>query len=249
MITYRSQQEIDKLRKSSALVAKTVQYLEPMLEPGVTTAELDRAAEAFIRQHGGIPAFKGYRGFPATLCTSINAEVVHGIPSKKRKLRSGDIIGIDCGAIIDGYYGDHAVTFAVGELPSQEQELLQATREALEEGIAQAKVGNRLSDISHAIQKYAEERGYSVVKAFVGHGIGTELHEEPQVPNFGPPGRGPRLREGMVLALEPMLNIGTADVRILSDNWTVVTVDGKLSAHFEHTVAVAEHGGIVLSQP
>jgi methionyl aminopeptidase len=249
MIIYRSQQEIDKLRKSSELVAKTVQYLEPMLEPGVTTAELDRAAEAFIRQHGGIPAFKGYRGFPATLCTSINAEVVHGIPSKKRKLRSGDIIGIDCGAIVDGYYGDHAVTFAVGEISSQEQELLQATREALEEGIAQAKVGNRLSDISHAIQKYAEERGYSVVKAFVGHGIGTELHEEPQVPNFGPPGRGPRLREGMVLALEPMLNIGTADVQILSDNWTVVTVDGKLSAHFEHTVAVAEHGGIVLSQP
>jgi methionyl aminopeptidase len=249
MIIYRSQQEIDKLRKSSALVAKTVQYLEPMLEPGVTTAELDRAAEAFIRQHGGIPAFKGYRGFPATLCTSINAEVVHGIPSKKRKLRSGDIIGIDCGAIVDGYYGDHAVTFAVGEISSQEQELLQATREALQEGIAQAKVGNRLSDISHTIQKYAEERGYSVVKAFVGHGIGTELHEEPQVPNFGPPGRGPRLREGMVLALEPMLNIGTADVQILSDNWTVVTVDGKLSAHFEHTVAVAEHGGIVLSQP
>lgn len=249
MITYRSQQEIDKLRKSSALVAQTVQYLEPMVEPGVTTAELDRAAEAFIRQHGGIPAFKGYRGFPATLCTSINAEVVHGIPSKKRKLRSGDIIGIDCGAIVDGYYGDHAVTLAVGEISSQEQELLQATRAALEQGIAQAKVGNRLSDISHTIQKYAEERGYSVVKAFVGHGIGTELHEEPQVPNFGPPGRGPRLREGMVLALEPMLNIGTADVQILSDNWTVVTVDGKLSAHFEHTVAVAEHGGIVLSQP
>ncbi|MDH3602117.1 MAG: type I methionyl aminopeptidase [Candidatus Tectomicrobia bacterium] len=249
MITYRSRQEIDKLRKSSALVAKTVQYLEPMVEPGVTTADLDQAAEAFIRQHGGIPAFKGYRGFPATLCTSINAEVVHGIPSKKRKLRSGDIIGVDCGAIVDGYYGDHAVTFAVGEISSQEQELLQATREALEEGIVQAKIGNRLSDISHAIQKYAEDRDYSVVTAFVGHGIGTELHEEPQVPNFGPPGRGPRLREGMVLALEPMLNIGTADVQILSDNWTVVTVDGKLSAHFEHTVAVAEHGGIVLSQP
>jgi methionyl aminopeptidase len=249
MIIYRSQQEIDKLRKSAALVARTVQYLEPMIEPGITTADLDQAAEAFIRQHGGIPAFKGYRGFPATLCTSINAEVVHGIPSKKRILRSGDIIGIDCGAIVEGYYGDHAVTFGVGEISSQEQELLQATRAALEEGIAQAKVGNRLSDISHTIQKYAEERGYSVVKAFVGHGIGTELHEEPQVPNFGPPGRGPRLREGMVLALEPMLNIGTADVQILSDNWTVVTVDGKLSAHFEHTVAVAESGGIVLSQP
>jgi methionyl aminopeptidase len=249
MITYRSQQEIDKLRKSSALVAQTVQYLEPMIEPGVTTAALDQAAEAFIREHGGIPAFKGYRGFPATLCTSINAEVVHGIPSQKRKLQSGDIIGVDCGAIVDGYYGDHAVTFAVGEISSREQELLQATREALAQGIAQAKVGNRLSDISHTIQKYAEERGYSVVKAFVGHGIGTELHEEPQVPNFGPPGRGPRLREGMVLALEPMLNIGAADVQILSDNWTVVTVDGKLSAHFEHTIAVAEHGGIVLSQP
>jgi methionyl aminopeptidase len=249
MITYRSQQEIDKLRKSSALVAQTVQYLEPMIEPGVTTAALDQAAEAFIREHSGIPAFKGYRGFPATLCTSINAEVVHGIPSQKRKLQSGDIIGVDCGAIVDGYYGDHAVTFAVGEISSREQELLQATREALAQGIAQAKVGNRLSDISHTIQKYAEERGYSVVKAFVGHGIGTELHEEPQVPNFGPPGRGPRLREGMVLALEPMLNIGAADVQILSDNWTVVTVDGKLSAHFEHTVAVAEHGGIVLSQP
>jgi methionyl aminopeptidase len=249
MITYRSQQEIDKLRKSSALVAQTVQYLEPMIEPGVTTAALDQAAEAFIREHSGIPAFKGYRGFPATLCTSINAEVVHGIPSQKRKLQSGDIIGVDCGAIVDGYYGDHAVTFAVGEISSREQELLQATREALAQGIAQAKVGNRLSDISHTIQKCAEERGYSVVKAFVGHGIGTELHEEPQVPNFGPPGRGPRLREGMVLALEPMLNIGAADVQILSDNWTVVTVDGKLSAHFEHTVAVAEHGGIVLSQP
>jgi methionyl aminopeptidase len=159
MITYRSQQEIDKLRKSSALVAQTVQYLEPMIEPGVTTAALDQAAEAFIREHSGIPAFKGYRGFPATLCTSINAEVVHGIPSQKRKLQSGDIIGVDCGAIVDGYYGDHAVTFAVGEISSREQELLQATREALAQGIAQAKVGNRLSDISHTIQKYAEERG------------------------------------------------------------------------------------------
>ncbi len=248
MITYRSQQEVDKLRKSSKLVAETVQHLIPMIEPGVSTADLDRAAETYIRQHGGIPAFQGYRGFPATLCTSINEEVVHGIPSKKRKLQSGDIIGVDCGAIVEGYYGDHAITFAVGDVSEEEQALLDTTREALEVGVAQAKVGNRLSDISHTIQKYAEERGYSVVKAFVGHGIGTELHEEPQVPNFGPPGRGPRLREGMVLALEPMLNVGTADVQILSDNWTVVTVDGKLSAHFEHTVAVAEHGGIVLSQ-
>ncbi len=248
MITYRSPQEIEKIRKSCQLVAETVQHIVPMVEPGVSTAELDRAAEAYICRRGGTPAFKGYRGFPATLCTSINAEVVHGIPSKARKLKEGDIIGIDCGAIIDGYYGDHAITFAVGRTSEAVQQLLKSTEEALEIGIAQAKVGNRLSDISHAIQSYAEGLGYGVVKAFVGHGIGTALHEEPQVPNFGPPGRGPRLREGMVLALEPMLNIGTADVSILSDNWTVVTADGELSAHFEHTVAVSGQGGIVLSQ-
>lgn len=249
MIIYRSPQEVEKLRVSSKLVAATVQHLAPMVEPGITTAELDRAAEAYIRQHGGIPAFKGYRGFPATLCTSINSEVVHGIPSKKRRLKAGDIIGIDCGAIVDGYYGDHAITFAVGDITDEGRMLLETTRQALEAGIAQARVGNRLSDISHTIQTYAERRGYSVVKAFVGHGIGTALHEEPQVPNFGPPGRGPRLREGMVLALEPMLNIGSADVEILSDNWTVITADGALSAHFEHTVAVTEQGGVVLSQP
>jgi methionyl aminopeptidase len=182
------------------------------------------------------------------LCTSINAEVVHGIPSKKRRLKEGDIIGVDCGAIVEGYYGDHAITFAVGEILEEAQELLETTKTALCAGVLQAKVGNRLSDISHAIQVVAEQRGYGVVKNFVGHGIGTALHEEPQVPNFGPPGRGPRLREGMVLALEPMLNIGTCDVRILRDNWTVVTVDGKLSAHFEHTVAVTEQGGLILSQ-
>ncbi|ETX01716.1 MAG: hypothetical protein ETSY1_06315, partial [Candidatus Entotheonella factor] len=171
-----------------------------------------------------------------------------GIPSKTRKLKDGDIIGIDCGAIVDGYYGDHAMTIAVGTVSVAGRKLLDITREALDIGIAQAKVGNRLSDISHAIQSYGESHGYGAVKAFVGHGIGTALHEEPQVPNFGPPGRGPRLRPGMVLALEPMLNVGTADVSILSDNWTVVTADGELSAHFEHTVAVSENGGIVLSQ-
>jgi methionyl aminopeptidase len=248
MIIYRSLQEIAKIQRSAQLVAETVQYLAPMIEPGVTTAELDRMAESYIRKHGGIPAFKGYRGFPATLCTSINHEVVHGIPSKQRRLHEGDIIGIDCGAIVDGYYGDHAITFAVGKITEVEQRLLDTAQQALAVAVAQAKVGNHLSDISHAIQVYAEERGYSVVKAFVGHGIGTALHEEPQVPNFGPPGRGPRLREGMVLALEPMVNIGTSDVSILSDNWTVVTADGKLSAHFEHTVAVTECGGRVLSQ-
>jgi len=248
MIIYRSPQEIDKIRKSCELVARTVQHLIPMVEPGVSTAALDREAEVYIRSRGGVPAFKGYRGFPATLCTSINAEVVHGIPSKTRKLKDGDIIGIDCGAIIDGYYGDHAMTIAVGHISEAGQTLLDATRKALEIGIEQAKVGNRLSDISHAIQSYGESQGYGIVKAFVGHGIGTALHEEPQVPNFGPPGRGPRLREGMILALEPMLNVGTGDVSILSDNWTVVTADGELSAHFEHTVAVSEDRGIVLSQ-
>jgi methionyl aminopeptidase len=248
MITYRSLQEIEKIRASAQLVAATLHYITPMIEPGVTTADLDHAAEAYIRQHGGIPAFKGYRGFPATLCTSINAEVVHGIPSKKRRLQKGDIIGVDCGAIVDGYYGDHAITFAVGEIAEETQQLIELTEAALHAGVGQAKVGNYLSDISHAVQMVAEDRGYGVVKAFVGHGIGTALHEEPQVPNFGPPGRGPRLRKGMVLALEPMFNMGTCDVHILSDNWTVVTADGKLSAHFEHTVAVAEHGGIILSQ-
>jgi methionyl aminopeptidase len=210
---------------------------------------LDSVAETYIRKYGGLPAFKGYRGFPATLCTSINSEVVHGIPSKKRKLVEGDIIGIDCGAIVDGYYGDHAITFAVDPITEEAQQLIDTTREALYVGIAQAKIGNYLSDISHAIQVFAEQRRYSVVKVFVGHGIGTALHEEPQVPNFGPPRRGPRLRPGMVLALEPMINVGTSDVQILQDNWTVVTVDGRLSAHFEHTITVAEHGGIILSYP
>ena len=237
-----------KIRVSAQLAAATLQHIALMLQPGVTTFELDRAAESYIRKRGGLPAFKGYRGFPATLCTSINAEVVHGIPSKKRRLAEGDIIGIDCGAIVDGYYGDHAITFAVGLITEEAQRLIDTTREALYAGIAQAKIGNYLSDISYAIQVFAEQRSYSVVKVFVGHGIGTALHEEPQVPNFGPPRRGPRLRAGMVLALEPMVNIGTSDVQILQDNWTVITADGRLSAHFEHTITVAEHGGIILSQ-
>ena len=249
MITCRSPQEIAKIRVSAQLAAATLQHIAPMIQPGVATAELDRVAETYIRKYGGLPAFKGYRGFPATLCTSINSEVVHGIPSKKRKLVEGDIIGIDCGAIVDGYYGDHAITFAVDPITEEAQQLIDTTREALCVGIAQAKIGNYLSDISHAIQVFAEQRRYSVVKVFVGHGIGTALHEEPQVPNFGPPRRGPRLRPGMVLALEPMVNVGTSDVQILQDNWTVVTVDGRLSAHFEHTITVAEHGGIILSYP
>jgi methionyl aminopeptidase len=249
MITYRSPREIAKIRVSAQLAAATLQHIIPMIQPGVTTAELDRTAEAYIRKHGGSPAFKGYRGFPATLCTSINEEVVHGIPSKKRVLKEGDIIGVDCGAIVDNYYGDHAITFAVGSIREEIQKLLDDTKDALDIGIGQAKVGNYLTDISHAIQVYAEQRGYSVVKAFVGHGIGTALHEEPQVPNFGPPKRGPRLRPGLVLALEPMLNMGTSDVKILNDNWTVITADGRLSAHFEHTITITEEGGLILSQP
>ena len=249
MITYRSPREIERIRESCLLVAETLQHLQLMIEPGRSTAELDRAAENFIRRGGGLPAFKGYRGFPATLCTSINSEVVHGIPSRKRKLREGDIIGVDCGAIVDGYYGDHAITFPVGAVSQDLQALIDDTHGALEAGITQARIGNYLSDISHSIQTFAEQRGYGVVKDFVGHGIGTELHEEPQVPNFGPPRRGPRLREGMVLALEPMLNLGSCDVHILKDNWTVVTNDGKSSAHFEHTITVAEEGGLILSQP
>jgi len=249
MIICRSPQEIAKIQISARLAAATLQHITPMIQPGITTAELDRVAETYIRKCGGLPAFKGYRGFPATLCTSINSEVVHGIPSKKRKLAEGDIIGIDCGAIVDGYYGDHAITFAVDLITEEAQQLIDTTREALYVGIAQAKIGNYLSDISHAIQVFAEQRRYSVVKVFVGHGIGTALHEEPQVPNFGPPRRGPRLRPGMVLALEPMVNVGTSDVQILQDNWTVVTVDGRLSAHFEHTITVAELGGIILSYP
>ena len=209
MITYRSSREIQRIRESCRLVAETLQHLQVMIEPGRSTAELDRAAENFIRKQGGLPAFKGYRGFPATLCTSINSEVVHGIPSRKRKLREGDIVGVDCGAIVDGYYGDHAITFPVGAVGQDLQALIDDTRGALDAGIAQARIGNYLSDISHSIQTFAEQRGYGVVKDFVGHGIGTELHEEPQVPNFGPPRRGPRLREGMVLALEPMLNLGS----------------------------------------
>ena len=249
MITYRSPREVEKIRESCRLVAETLQHVQTMIEPGRSTGELDRAAENFIRKRGGLPAFKGYRGFPATLCTSINSEVVHGIPSRKRKLKEGDIIGVDCGAIVEGYYGDHAITYAVGVVDDELQALIDDTQGALDEGIAQAGIGNHLSDISHSIQTFAEQRGYGVVKDFVGHGIGTELHEEPQVPNFGPPRRGPRLREGMVLALEPMLNLGTCDVHILQDNWTVVTNDGRPSAHFEHTITVAEGGGLILSQP
>lgn len=216
------------------------------VKPGLTTLDLDRMAEEGIKKRGGEPAFKGYRGFPATLCASVNEEIVHGIPSA-RKLEEGDIIGLDLGAIVDGYYGDSAVTVPVGHIQPDVEKLVRTTEESLKRGIEKIKAGNRLSDISHAVQSVAEHAGFSVVRDFVGHGIGQSLHEDPQIPNFGPPGQGPRLREGMVIAVEPMVNMGKEKVRILKDKWTAVTEDGSLSAHFEHTIAVTGSGPLVLT--
>jgi methionyl aminopeptidase len=246
MIILKSKSEIEKMAIACHIVAEVLQELVRVVRPGLTTLELDAFAERSIRTRGGVPAFKGYRGFPNTLCVALNEQVVHGIPSKRR-LRAGDIIGLDLGAKWEGYYGDAAVTVPVGQIPSDTECLLTTAREALYMGIKEVSAGKHLSDISHAIQCYAETRGYSVVRAFVGHGIGTALHEEPQVPNFGPPGRGPRLKVGMVLAIEPMVNNGDADVEILDDGWTVVTADGQLSAHFEHTVAITDEGPQILT--
>ncbi len=241
MIILKTPEEIQTMTKASSLVADTLRSLIPRIKPGVTTEELDQFAEDFIRSRGGIPAFKGYRSYPKTLCTSVNEEVVHGIPSR-RVLKEGDIIGLDLGAIVDGFYGDSALTVAVGSIPPKVAELLKVTEEALYKGIEKAVVGNRLSDISHAIQNHAEAAGFSIVTDFVGHGIGRQLHEEPQVPNYGKPGQGPRLQVGMVLAIEPMVTMGDAAVRVLEDQWTAVTRDGSLAAHFEHTIAIQEEG-------
>jgi methionyl aminopeptidase len=227
-------------------VARTLDMLGRETRPGVTTAALDRLAETFIRDHGGRPAFKGYRGFPATICPSVNDEVVHAIPGPRR-LDEGDVIGVDVGVEMNGYYGDSARTFAVGEVSAEAKRLMQVTREALLEGIARARGGNRVGDISHAIQTHVEHHGFSIVRSLVGHGIGREMHEEPQVPNFGLPERGPRLMIGQVLAIEPMVNVGGPDVVTQPDGWTVVTKDGSLSAHFEHTVAVGPNGPEILS--
>lgn len=244
----RNQEEIGKLRISAQLVAMTLRELERALRPGITTAELDRIAESFIRDHGARPAFKGYRGFPASICPSVNEEVVHGIPGP-RELREGDIVGIDVGVEKDGFYGDAARTFAVGAVSDEALKLMQVTRDSLMAGIEQARPGNRVGDISNAIQQYVESHGFSVVRALVGHGIGREMHEEPAVPNFGPAGRGPRLMAGLVLAIEPMVNVGGHEVVTGSDGWTVATKDGALSAHFEHTVVVGTDGPEILSLP
>lgn len=246
MIILKSDRELAYMRDAGRIVAKTIDELKKTVSPGVTTLELDRVAEDFITRCGAKPSFKGYQGFPASICTSVNEEVVHGIPGL-RKLRDGDIISIDIGAEINGYHGDAAVTIPLGEIDGEVQRLLQVTEEALMAGIAQAKSGNRLSDISHAVQTHVEKNGFSVVRDYVGHGIGRQMHEEPQIPNFGPPGRGPRLKPGMTLAIEPMVNKGTFEVRTLEDNWTVVTKDLQPSAHFEHTVAVTERGPEILT--
>jgi methionyl aminopeptidase len=241
MIILKTPEEIEVMAKASKLVAETLEFLKTHVRPGVTTEELDRLAEEFIRSRGGRPAFKGYRNYPKTLCISVNDQVVHGIPSK-RVLKEGDIVGLDLGAVVDGFYGDAAVTVAVGAINEETAKLLCVTEEALYAGINQAVVGNRLSDISHAVQERVEAAGFSVVTDFVGHGIGRQLHEEPQVPNYGKPGQGPRLQAGMVLAIEPMVNMGTSEVRVLDDQWTAVTKDGSLSAHFEHTIAIQPSG-------
>ncbi len=247
MIIRKSKRELEIMKKASQVVAETHALLAEEIEPGITTEEIDRMAEEYIRSQGAEPAFKGYQGFPSTVCVAINEQVVHGIPGS-RQLESGDIIGLDIGAVVDGYYGDAAQTLPVGEVSSQAQDLLETTEGALYKGIEQMVVGNRLSDISHAIQQHVEEVGYSVVRKFVGHGVGQEMHEDPQVPNFGSPGRGPRLKEGMVLAIEPMVNVGTYQVKTLDDGWTVVTQDGKLSAHFEHSIAITESGPEILTK-
>lgn len=247
MIIRKSAAEIETMREAGRVTARALRLVGEAVAPGITTAELDSLAEELIRQAGAVPAFKGYHGFPATICASVNKEVVHGIPSRARVLTEGDILSVDVGAIVDGYYGDSAMTFPVGRVSAEAAALLDATRRSLEAGIAQARPGMRLYDISHAVQSVAEAAGFSVVREYVGHGIGRSMHEEPQIPNYGPAGKGPALQEGMVLAIEPMINAGSADVRSLDDGWTVVTDDGAYSAHFEHTVAIGPDGPIILT--
>ena len=246
MITCRSKGEIDKLRRVNQLVGRILAELRRMAAPGMTTEEIDAKAEALVREAGAEPAFKGYHGYPATVCASVNEQVVHGIPSG-RTLVEGDILSIDMGAKLDGYYGDCAVTVPIGPVPAGAEALLRVTEEALFHGIDAVKPGARVSDIGAAVQQHVEAHGYSVVREFVGHGIGTSLHEEPQIANYGPGGRGPRLTEGMVFAIEPMVNIGGAGVKVLADGWTAVTRDGSLSAHFEHTVVVTGDGREILT--
>lgn len=246
MIVLRSKREIELLRAAGKIVAETHDVLRAHVKPGITTEELDAIAEATIRKLGGEPAFKGYGGFPASICASVNDEVVHGIPGK-RQLKDGDIISIDIGSIYKGYYGDSAKTHPVGTISEEASQLIDITKASFYEGLKVCRLGYRLSDIGHTIQTFVESKGYSVVRDLVGHGIGTEMHEDPQIPNYGPPNKGPRLQAGMVLAIEPMVNQGAYHVETLLDNWTVVTVDRKLSAHYEHTIVITDDEPMILT--
>jgi methionyl aminopeptidase len=246
MIIIRSPREIEQLKKANVIVAEVLQKLREVIAPGITTQWLDEITEEIIRSRGAIPAFKGYRGFPRSICVSINEQVVHGIPDQRR-LKEGDLVSLDVGTDLNGYFGDAAITVPAGEVDPEARRLLEVTERALYVGIEKAKVGNRLFDISHAIQTWVESNGFSVVRDFVGHGIGRSLHEEPQIPNFGPPNQGPRLEKGMILALEPMVNEGTYEVKVLSDGWTVVTADGRRSAHFEHSIVITDGEAEILS--
>lgn len=249
MITIKSSREIETMAAAGRIVAETLALIGRNIRPDITTEDLDRLAEDFIRSHPGAqPSFKGLYDFPATLCTSINHEIVHGIPSHKRVLHDGDIVSVDTGVCLEGLHADSAATFPVGDIKTEAARLLEITREALAAGVAQARAGNHVGDIGHAVQKIAEGAGYSVVRELVGHGIGASFHEEPQVPNYGKPKRGPRLVPGMTIAIEPMINVGSPSIRTLDDKWTVVTQDGSLSAHFEHTVAVTENGPRILTR-
>lgn len=247
MIIIKSPREIELMAIAGRVTAGAHQVVREAIAPGISTGRLDRLVEEFFRKEGAIPAFKGYQGFPASICSSLNHQVVHGIPSDEVILQQGDILSVDIGAIVDGYVGDSAATYPVGEVSSESAKLISITEQALHQGIAQAVAGNHLTDISAAIQRWVEDNGFSVIRDYVGHGIGQDMHEDPQIPNFGPPGYGPRLTPGMVLAIEPMVNAGKYHVRTLEDGWTVVTADGKLSAHFEHTVAITPQGPRILT--
>ena len=247
MITYKSSDEIARMRRAGRIVAGTIDRLLEQVRPGISTADLDRIAEQSIKREGAVPSFKGYRGFPATICTSVNEQVVHGIPGR-RVLREGDLLKLDVGAIWEGYHGDSAVTVFVDGAPTKRAEdLVRVTEQSLRAGIERLRVGGRLSDVGHAVQRVAEAAGFNLVREYAGHGVGRALHEDPQVPNYGEPGRGPLIKEGLVVAIEPMVNVGDWRTRVLADDWTVVTADGSLSAHFEHTIAVAPDGPEVLT--
>lgn len=247
MISIKSQQEIDCMKKAGCIAHKTLRYIATLIEPGVTTNHIDRLVEDFIKSHGATPSFKGYEGFPKSICTSLNNEVVHGIPGNI-KINDGDILSVDVGVCINGYHSDCARTYAVGDISDDAKQLIDVTRQSFYEGIRYAKEGYRLSDISHAIQEYAESFGYSLVRDLTGHGIGKKLHEDPEVPNFGKPGRGPRLYKGMTLAIEPMVNMGSYAVSMLPNDWTIVTRDGKLSAHYENTILITTDEPVILSK-